>query len=317
MRKALGRKIAEIFARNPHHHLFCGDIGFGIFDSLRASVPDQFHNFGISEQHMVSFASAFSLTLQATSLVYTINPFITSRVHDQLRIDVAYAKAPLVICSVGAGFAYDSLGFTHFGLEDLALIGALPNMRILTPSEPDDVADLLDDIFSVDAVIRPVYLRLQKGDEPSLKRHFPKFEDRCGCRCWGGVDVEIITHGAITEEALRARSMLAGELSVAVTAVIDWDAYMAGNPSFGDRILFVEEHRNVGLLAHRLLQQGLRVPVFEIGCVEHSEFDDCTLRSSALRINKIDADSLVERLRTIAASKVPGGFLQNVGSLSI
>ena len=64
------------------------------------------------------------LEWESTSIVYTISPFITSRVHDQLRVDVAYRKAPLIICSVGAGFSYDSLGFTHFGIEDLGLIGS-------------------------------------------------------------------------------------------------------------------------------------------------------------------------------------------------
>jgi len=303
MRKALGRQLAEIYARNPRHHLFCGDIGVGVFDDLRATTPDQFHNFGISEQHMVSFASAFSLTMQATSLVYTINPFITSRVHDQLRVDVAYAKAPLVVCSVGAGFAYDNLGFTHFGLEDLALVGALPNMRILTPSEPDDVSNLLDDLFAVEALSRPAYLRLQKGGEPSLKRQFEDFVDFDGYRRWRGSDVEIVTHGAITEEALRARATLAGELSVAVTTVIDWDAYAAARPRLGERLLFVEEHRNTGLLAHRLLHRGLRATVFEIGCVENSEFSNCTLRGAALRANRLDAVSLTERLRALATTK--------------
>jgi transketolase len=303
MRKALGRRLAEIYARNPRHHLFCGDIGFGVFDDLRASTPDQFHNFGISEQHMVSYASAFSLTMQSTSLVYTINPFITSRVHDQLRVDVAYSKAPLVVCSVGAGFAYDNLGFTHFGLEDLALIGSLPNMRILSPSEPDDVSDLLDELFAVEAVARPAYLRLQKGGEVSLRRQFEDSEDFAGYRRWNGTDVEIVTHGAITQEALLARAMLVGELSVAVTAVIDWDAYAGARHSLVARLLFVEEHRNTGLLAHRLLHQGLRPPVFEIACVENSEFSNCTLRAAALRANRLDAVSLAERLRALAAIK--------------
>ena len=299
MRNVLGKKLAEIYAKTSKHHLFCGDIGFGVFDDLRLLTPGQFHNFGISEQHMVSFAGAFALTMRATSVVYTINPFITSRVHDQLRVDVAYPRAPLVICSVGAGFAYDNLGFTHFGLEDLALVGSLPNLQILTPSEPDDVADLIGRLFQVKALNNPVYLRLHKGGEPSLKRKYCDFEDRIGCRHWSGSDIQIITHGAITEEALRARAMLCKELSVAVTAVIDWEAFIASRPSLINNILFVEEHRNAGLLAYRMVYEGLSATNLQIACVTNSEFDSCILRPAALRINQLDANSLANRLREI------------------
>jgi transketolase len=300
MRGALGRVLARAFEGNPRHHLFCGDIGFGVFDDLRISTPKQFHNFGISEQHMLSFASSFSTEMRATSVVYTINPFITSRVHDQLRVDVAYAKPPLVICSVGAGFAYDTLGFTHYGLEDLALVGCLPNISIITPSEPDDVVDAVGRIFSVEAVSSPCYLRLQKGGEPSLKREFKDFECQPGCRRWSGSDIEVITHGAITQEVLRARQALLGKISVAVTAVIDWDLYTESFSPLNIKTLFVEEHRSVGLLAHRLINGRLRVPRFEIASVDYSEFHFCTLRNSALKANRLDADSLVERLVNLA-----------------
>ena len=126
MRNALGKSLAKIFSQKKEHHLFSGDIGYRIFDELVRNSPSQFHNFGISEQHMVTFAASFAVRMESTSIVYTISPFITSRVHDQLRVDVAYRKAPLIICSVGAGFSYDSLGFTHFGIEDLGLIESLP-----------------------------------------------------------------------------------------------------------------------------------------------------------------------------------------------
>jgi len=299
MRNALGRKLAEIYKKKPQHHLFCGDIGFGVFDDLRSMSPEQFHNFGISEQHMVSYAGAFALTMRATCVVYTINPFITSRVHDQLRVDVAYSRAPLVICSVGAGFAYDNLGFTHFGLDDLALIGSLPNFRILTPSEPDDVADLVGNLFEVTFLDKPVYMRLHKGGEPSLKLKYSDYEDRVGCRHWSGSDVQIITHGAITEEALRARDILTDKISVAVTAVIDWEAYINSSPLYAKNILFVEEHRNAGLLAYRMVFEGLSAINFNIACVTNSEFDSCHLRTAALRINRLDATSLTERLQEL------------------
>ncbi len=300
MRKALGRCLGDLFARDSRHHVFCGDIGYGVFDDFAERLPEQFHNSGISEQHMTSFAGAFAKTIQATSLIYTITPFITSRVHDQLRVDVAYANAPLIVCSVGGGFAYDVLGYTHYGLDDLALIGVLPNITIITPSEPDDVTNALTRLMATECLRRPCYLQLHKGGEPSLKERFGDFLDGPGFRYWPGTEVEIITHGVITGEALAAREMLAGEISVGVRTVIDWSDLFASAVLSGvsPRVLFVEEHRNSGLLAQRLLASGLDRP-FAIACVDEADFPVCVARSTALKLNGLDAGSLVDRIRRL------------------
>ena len=79
MRNALGKSLAKIFSHKKEHHLFSGDIGYRIFDELVKNSPSQFHNFGISEQHMVTFAASFAVRMGSTSIVYTISPFITSK----------------------------------------------------------------------------------------------------------------------------------------------------------------------------------------------------------------------------------------------
>jgi len=303
MRNAFGKTIAKIYAQNSQHHLFCGDIGYGIFDKLLEVAPEQFHNFGISEQHMVSFAASFAFSTQATSVVYTINPFITSRVHDQLRIDVAYAKAPLIVCSVGAGFAYDNLGFTHYGLDDLALICSLPNFQVYTPSQPSDVCIILEQLFSTPKLQSPAYVRLQKGGEPSLTDMFPGSTDREGCRYWSGSDLEVVTHGAITLEALKAREILKDRVSIAVTSVIDWAKFLGRNAQTLDRVIFVEEHRDTGLLAHKLLNKGFGGIAYEIACVNNSEFEECTSRNSALQSNMLDYISLVDRIVSLNSKR--------------
>ena len=185
MRKALGVALAKCFAKARTITCFAGILATAC-STICAELPERFHNFGISEAHMVSYAAAFSTALGATSMVYTINPFITSRVHDQLRVDVAYAKAPLIICSVGAGFAYDTLGFTHYGIEDMALLGVLPNFRIYTPSDAQDVTDIVTALFAGEAVDAPCYLRLQKGGERKLSNEFPDFTHHGSYKRWAG-----------------------------------------------------------------------------------------------------------------------------------
>ena len=113
---------------------------------------------------MVTFAASFAVRMESTSIVYTISPFITSRAIRSAESSTMLLteKAPLIICSVGAGFSYDSLGFTHFGIEDLGLIESLPNFQVFSPCQPTDVSNLIDKFFKRRKIENPVYLRLQK-----------------------------------------------------------------------------------------------------------------------------------------------------------
>ncbi len=304
MRNALGKELAKHFSKSPFHSLFCGDIGFRIFDELRESLPKQFENFGISEQHMVSFAAAYATEIKHTSVVYTINPFITSRVHDQLRVDVAYSNAPLVVCSVGAGFAYDTLGFTHFGLEDLSLISSLPNFKIYTPSDPDDVHVTLNQIFANPQVRQPVYLRLQKGGEPDLDQEYGQSQRHDGARIWNGTDFTILVHGFLTYEALEARKQLAKKCSVKVVSVLDWSQFLARFTSEPyDIDLIIEENHYAGSLASFIYRvcsntrKKIRLPKSKT--VFDATHDGMVSRGSLLKTHGLHHENLVKDITSI------------------
>lgn len=303
MRNTLGSALARVMSAKKSHHLFCGDIGFRIFDAIQEQTPEQFHNFGISEQHMVSFASSFATRLQATSILYTINPFITSRVHDQLRVDVAYSNSPLLVVSVGAGFAYDSLGFTHFGLEDLALINSLPNMRVVTPCDPADVERLIFKIFETQRISSPIYMRLHKGGEPSLDDVFGQSTYDRGCRCWDGHALTIVSHGAIVFEALKARDRLKDEVSIRVLAVSEWSEFLeSGLNLLQGPLVFLEEAAFTGSLASLLMKTialGLLsnkvLATFHVSDALH---EGMVSRQALLSRHNLDSDSLVKVIRT-------------------
>lgn len=303
MRNALGSILASLVPNLPRVNVFCGDIGYGVFDELRRIAPERFHNFGISEQHMVSFAAAYAYESDSTNFVYTINPFITSRVHDQLRVDVAYSKSPLVVCSVGAGFAYDNLGFTHFGIEDLSLIQVLPNFRIFTPCDPDDVVNVVRSLLSERPLLSPSYIRLQKGGEKNLNNQFSGYEHCRSYKLWRGTDLLVITHGAITEEVLKAREILKDSFSIEVHSVIDWHSYIKNENLCVPNIVFVEEHRIVGSLAQTLIanlvQSGKVLEKVKCLHVSKAEFDICISREIALQMNSLDSKSISEEIRTL------------------
>ena len=99
-------------------------------------------------------------------ITYTIATFNTVRCLEQIKLDICYPNLPVVIVGTGAGLSYASLGATHHSLEDIAFLRAIPNLKILCPSDPEEVRKLLKDALKMKG---PVYLRLGKKNEPIIR----------------------------------------------------------------------------------------------------------------------------------------------------
>ena len=144
--------------------LITGDLGFGVFDDLSKNHPGSFINAGITEQSLTSMAAGLA-DEGFIPFIYSIANFPTFRNLEQIRNDIAYPGKHVVVTSVGAGLSYGTLGFSHFGVEDLAIMRSLPNMRILCPSDPLRARLATDSAFEIGS---PTYLRLGKNGEKNF-----------------------------------------------------------------------------------------------------------------------------------------------------
>ena len=53
-----------------------------------------------------------------------------------IRVDLCYQNLPVTIVGMGTGTIYSTLGGTHLTQEDISIARALPNLRIISPSDP-------------------------------------------------------------------------------------------------------------------------------------------------------------------------------------
>jgi hypothetical protein len=102
---------------------------------LAAELPNQFINAGVNEQAMMGMAAGIASTGKRV-FVYSIGNFPTLRCLEQIRNDICLMNNPVVVVSVGAGYAYGPQGYTHHALEDIAVIRALPNIQVVIPADP-------------------------------------------------------------------------------------------------------------------------------------------------------------------------------------
>jgi transketolase len=162
MRTAFIDQLVEEAKTNDKIFLIVGDLGFSVVEKFRDQFPDRFLNVGIDEQNMVGVA--VGLSMQGYNVyIYSIANFPTLRCMEQIRYDVAYHNANVKIVSVGAGFAYGSLGASHHATEDLGMMRIIPNMIVSSPGDPIEAKAITK--FSANYA-GPMYLRLGKAGEP-------------------------------------------------------------------------------------------------------------------------------------------------------
>jgi transketolase len=203
MRDAFVRELTRIAIEDERVVVLTADLGIGLFDEISEAAPGRFLNVGIAEQNMVGIAAGMALAGRRV-FVYSIAPFVTSRPHDQVRVDVAYHQADVTIVGVGGGVAYGSLGPTHHAIEDLALMRALPNMTVIAPGSPSEAASATRALAEHRG---PAYLRLAKNGEPECLADEP-FRIGVARSLGSGSDLTICTTGAMLPSALEAADRL-------------------------------------------------------------------------------------------------------------
>lgn len=165
--------MLKLAIADPSIILITGDLGFGVLDEFAESLPKQYINAGIAEQSMMSMAAGIA-SRGFRPFVYSIANFPIMRCLEQIRNDVCYMNKSVTIVSVGAGLSYGNLGYSHHGIEDISVIRSLPNIKLYSPADSEEVELCIDQIYQDD---KPSYLRLGKGNEERihnkpLKRNF-------------------------------------------------------------------------------------------------------------------------------------------------
>ena len=133
-----------------------GDIGNRLFDKYKES-NHRFINCGVAEANMISMSSGLAMS-GMKPVAYAFASFLIYRAFEQIRVDLSYHDAAVLLVGVGGGLSYASNGSTHHTLEDIALMRSLPNMQVICAGDPLEVR-ATKAFFSNP---KPTYLRIEK-----------------------------------------------------------------------------------------------------------------------------------------------------------
>ncbi|MGH2859755.1 MAG: transketolase family protein [Solirubrobacteraceae bacterium] len=307
MRDAFAAALSEAADRDGRICLVLADLGVGVFDDFERRAPDRIFNAGIAEQAMVGVAAGLAQAGKR-AVAYSIAPFITSRAHDQVRVDIAAGSANVTLVGVGGGVAYGYLGLTHHAIDDLAAMRALPNMTVLAPCDPTDAAGATRAALALDG---PVYLRLGKNGEPGLLPPATPFRIGRATRSRRGRDVTLASTGPILSSTLEAADLLASDGIDA--AVIHFGTVKPLDLSAVDEalaqtglIVTVEEHSVIGGLGSAVAERAAETGG---GRVVRSGFPDRFVhevgtREHILAHHRLDAFGVAARVRAALGAEV-------------
>ena len=180
------------------------------------ALPARYFEMGIKEQDMMSTAAGLAASGKI-AFANSFAVFATGRPFDQIRQTICIGNLNVKICGSSAGFSDFGDGSTHQSVEDVAIMNAIPNMTVLTPSDANETYAA---VFAAAEHEGPVYIRLCRNDVEDITPADQPFTIGKLHVVREGTDAVIFAMGVMVALALEAAQRLAEEnISVKVVNV--------------------------------------------------------------------------------------------------
>lgn len=217
MRKAYGQALLELGRSNSKVVALEADLGKSTMSNMfGAEFPERYFQMGIAEANMISAAAGLALTGHV-AFASTFAVFASGRPYDQIRSSVAIPRLNVKICGSSAGLSDYGDGKTHQSIDDIAIMRALPNMKVLSPADAIETAKMVKAMAEIPG---PCYLRVNRNDVPEVTKADEPFEFGKVKTLREGRDAVVFATGYMVHQALEAAKLLEAEgVSVKVVNV--------------------------------------------------------------------------------------------------
>jgi len=267
--------------------------------NLPDALGERFVDTGINEQTLVGAAAGLA-SRGRVPVVHALAAFLTMRAFEFIRTDIGIPGLPVKLVGYVPGVLSEANGPTHQALEDVALMRAIPGMRVFCPG---DEADLLLGLPAVLADNAPWYIRFNA--RRTEIEHQPFAVGRAEV-VREGSDAGILVSGALLREAARAGELL--EQAGVTTRVVNIrtvdpldERAILETVGRCRRVVTVEDHFVRGGLfsavAELLVRNGVPGYVTPIG-VEQRWFKPALL-PDVLSCTGLRGDLLADRIREL------------------
>jgi transketolase len=208
MRDIFGEALLAVCTENPQVVVLDGDLGNSTkAETVRKAFPERFFNIGIAESNLVGIGAGLA-GAGYIPWITSFSSFLLCNAYDQLRLAVAISNLNAKILGSHGGITLGKDGPTQMGIEDFALVGGLPTVQMLVPSDETAMLRLVKVATDHPG---PVWLRSSRLPMPNIYTDTTEFKIGGSHEVRTGNDLAIIACGLMVGSALDAAAMLAEE----------------------------------------------------------------------------------------------------------
>ncbi len=204
-RVAYGELLIELAKENANIVVLDADVSKSTKTiEFKSVAPGRFVSAGIAECNMMGMAAGLAASGKIP-LVSSFAVFAVGRAFEIIRNSIAYPNLNVTIIATHAGLSVGEDGASHQSIEDIALMRALPNMRVFVPADYYETKAIIRHAIELDG---PCYVRLQRGKSEDIYNEKSLFDFERIKTLREGSDVCIIATGLMVQEALKAVDIL-------------------------------------------------------------------------------------------------------------
>ena len=268
-RAAYGQALAELIQENENVVVLDADLaGSTKSGEAKKVCPERHFDMGIAEGNMMAVAAGLAASGKV-AYASTFAVFATGRAFDQVRNSICYPNLNVKVCATHAGITVGEDGASHQSIEDIALMRAVPNMKVFQPCDGVEAKAIVKAVAEIDG---PCYVRLGRlAVETVNDPETYTYEYGKGIVMNKGEKVAIVATGMMVQEALEAAKQLDFNPTVVnINTIKPIDADLIKElAKTHDAIVTVEEHNVIGGLggavAEVLASEKERCPQYMIG----------------------------------------------------
>lgn len=206
MAEPFGNALIELAGKNDKIVGLSADLAkYTDIHIFRDAFPDRFYNVGMSEQLMMCAAAGLAKE-GFIPFATTYATFVARRCYDFISQAICEHKLNVKVMG-GLPGLQSGYGPSHQATDDLAILGAMPDLTIIDPCDAIDLQQATKAVAEFDG---PVYMRLLRGNRVPciLDKYDYQFKIGKAVLLKEGSDALIIACGEMTMRCLDAAEEL-------------------------------------------------------------------------------------------------------------
>lgn len=299
--KAFGDAMVKLGSKYKNAVVLDANAGrFLNLGGFARAFPDRYFSFGNAESNMIGAAAGFTVRGKIPFLC-SFSMFLTGRAWELIRNAVAYPHLNVKLVGAFSGILCGEDGATYQSLEDVALMRAVPNMKVVCPADGVETKQVLETMMND---YGPTYLRLANKPTINVYDDDRTFEFGKGHIYRPGTDICIFSYGDTFQSSLKAAELLERDgistmvVNLASIKPLD-EALVIECAKQAARVVTVEDHQITGGLGSAVAEVLSTAYPSKIMRIGMDGFGESGKSDDLYRKYRLDAIGIYEQVKSV------------------